>query len=327
MTGTLTLDAQNNPNASFDFQIGTTLITAANSSVNLINGAQGDNVFFQVGTSATLGANTAFRGNILANTSITLTAGASIADGRALAVNAAVTLDTNSVSIPPPLLSINDVTVNESAGTANFTVTLSRASGQTITVTAATANGSAVAPGDYTTTTTLLTFTPGVITRTFTVPVANDALNEPTETFTANLSGAVNAGIADAIGVATILDDDPPPSLSIDDVTVAENAGPATFTVTLSAASSQTISVSFATAPQTATAPADFTAATGTLTFLPGGPLTQTIPVPIVNDAVPESTETFLVNLTAPTNANITDSVGLGTIPTTSRRRCRRLTT
>jgi hypothetical protein len=86
-----------------------------------------------------------------------------------------------------------------------------------------------------------------VLTQTFSVPVTNDALNELTENFTVNLSGALNARIADAIGVATILDDDPPPSLSIDDVTVAENAGPATFTVTLSTASSLPVTVNFAT--------------------------------------------------------------------------------
>jgi len=103
LTGTLTLNAQGNPNAVFLFQIGSTLTTASSSSVVLINGGQDGNVFWQVGSSATLGTSTAFEGNILALTSITLNTGATILDGRALARNGAVTLDTNDVTIPPAI--------------------------------------------------------------------------------------------------------------------------------------------------------------------------------------------------------------------------------
>ena len=124
-TKILTLDAQGNPDARFDFQIGTTLTTASLSSIRLINGAQDNNVFFQVGSSATLGTFTAFEGSILANTSITLTTGASLVHGRALALNAAVTLDTNNVSVPvnpvPVLTSINPASVPE--GTTPLTLT------------------------------------------------------------------------------------------------------------------------------------------------------------------------------------------------------------
>ena len=99
LTGILTLNAQGDPNAVFVFQIGTTLTTASNSSVVFTNKGQGDSVFWQVGSSATLGTTTAFAGNILALTSITLTTDASIGCGRALACNGAVTMDTNNVSI------------------------------------------------------------------------------------------------------------------------------------------------------------------------------------------------------------------------------------
>jgi len=99
LTGALTLNAQGNPNAVFVFKIGDTLTTASNSSVVFINGGQGDSVFWKVGSSATLGTSTAFAGNILALTSITLNTTASIQCGRALARNGAVTLDTNNVSI------------------------------------------------------------------------------------------------------------------------------------------------------------------------------------------------------------------------------------
>lgn len=99
LTGTLTLNAQGDPNAFFLFQIGSTLTTASNSSVVFINGGEGDNVFWQVGSSGTLGTDTTFAGNILALTSITLDTSATIGCGRALARNGAVTLDTNVISI------------------------------------------------------------------------------------------------------------------------------------------------------------------------------------------------------------------------------------
>jgi hypothetical protein len=100
LTTALVLDGQGNSNAVFVFQIPTTLITATNSSVTLINGASAKNVFWQVGTSATLGTNTAFQGTIIANTSVTLNTGASIVKGRAMALNGAVTLDTNVITTP-----------------------------------------------------------------------------------------------------------------------------------------------------------------------------------------------------------------------------------
>ena len=102
LTGTLTLDAQGDANASFIFQIGSTLTTASSSSVVFSNGGQGGSVFYQVGSSATLGTGTDFTGNILALTSITLNTGATIDCGRALARNGAVTLDNNTISIDSP---------------------------------------------------------------------------------------------------------------------------------------------------------------------------------------------------------------------------------
>ena len=98
LTGNVTLDAQGDPDARFNFQIGSTLTTASNSSVRLVNESSACNVYWQVGSSATLGTTTAFAGNILALTSITLNTGATILDGRALARNGAVTLDTNTIT-------------------------------------------------------------------------------------------------------------------------------------------------------------------------------------------------------------------------------------
>lgn len=98
LTGTLTLDALNNPNALFIFQIGSTLTTASNSAVNVLNGGVNNGVYWQIGSSATLGTNTQFAGNILADQSITLTTGAKILGGRAIALNGAVTMDTNTIT-------------------------------------------------------------------------------------------------------------------------------------------------------------------------------------------------------------------------------------
>ena len=101
LTGTLTLDAQGDPNAVFIFQIGSTLTTASNSAVVVINKGIACNVFFQVGSSATLGTGTQLLGSILANISITLTTNATVS-GRVFALNGAVTLDTNQVSVCAP---------------------------------------------------------------------------------------------------------------------------------------------------------------------------------------------------------------------------------
>jgi hypothetical protein len=97
LTGALTLDAQGDPNAVFVFQAGSTLITASASRVNLINGAQPCNVFWQVGSSATLGASSAFSGNILALTSVSMNDGVTVR-GRALARNGAVTLINDTIT-------------------------------------------------------------------------------------------------------------------------------------------------------------------------------------------------------------------------------------
>lgn len=103
LTGTLTLNAQGNPNAVFIFKIGSTLTTATGSTVLVINGGSSCNVFWQVGSSATIGTTTTFAGNILALTSITLNTGANVS-GRALARNGAVTLAGNNITAcAPPL--------------------------------------------------------------------------------------------------------------------------------------------------------------------------------------------------------------------------------
>jgi hypothetical protein len=100
LTGVLTLDAQGQSSPRFDFQIGSTLTTASGASVQFINGGSGETLYWQVGSSATVGVNTAFLGTIIAQDSITMTTGATNLSGRLLARDGAVTLDSNVVSRP-----------------------------------------------------------------------------------------------------------------------------------------------------------------------------------------------------------------------------------
>jgi len=220
-----------------------------------------------------------------------------------------------------PNLTINDVTVNEgNAGTTNFTFTVSLsapAGPGGVSFNIATANGSATAGVDYVAQSlTGQTIPAGSSTYTFTVQVNGDTANEPTETFFVNVTGVINAVVVDGQGVGTITNDDPLPSMSIDDVSVVEgNAGTvsAVFTVTLSAASGQTATVLYATADGTATQPADYTSTSGSLTFTPGQ-TTRTLTVPVIGETVPEANETFFVNLSGAANATISDNQGVGTI-------------
>lgn len=140
LTGTLTLDAQGNPNALFIFQVGSALTTASASAVNVINGGQSCNVFWQVGSSATLGTTTAFVGNLIALSSITLNTGAT-STGRVLARNGAVTMDSAVISVcqvaGEPLLSKSFApnTIN-AGGVSTLTVTLNNTNTVLSTLTA-----------------------------------------------------------------------------------------------------------------------------------------------------------------------------------------------
>ena len=172
LTGALTLDGQGNPGSVFIFQIGSTLITAAGSSVLLINGAQACNVFWQVGSSATIGTNTSFAGSILASTSITLNNSARV-DGRALAHNGAVTMDTNRVAASQCSAAPAATATSTATRVATLTATVPVAT-TTATRVPATAVPATVTPTVpvATITATRVPATPGPATVTATVPVA-----------------------------------------------------------------------------------------------------------------------------------------------------------
>jgi hypothetical protein len=221
-----------------------------------------------------------------------------------------------------PTFTIGNVTQAEgNAGTSSyvFTVTLSPAAAAAATVQAATSNGTATtADGDYVANTQTLNFAAGVTTQSFTVTVNGDTKFEPTEDFTVTLSaGSVGTAIGGGgTATGTITNDDTAPTISISDVSALEgNSGTTAFTfnVTLSNASSQTVTVNTATADGTATQPADYAPAGGTLTFNPGV-TTQPVTVNVAGETTNEADETYFVNLTAPSNASILDGQGVGTI-------------
>jgi hypothetical protein len=224
------------------------------------------------------------------------------------------------VSIPVPSITIGDGSIPEgNAGTvaAAFTVFLSATSTQPITVAYATSDGTATAGSDYQAANGTLTFAPGETRETITVLVNGDRLPEPNEKFSVNLSSPTNASIADGQGVGTIFDDEP--RISISDFTKAEGrknqTTQFTFTVTLSAAYDQPVTMSFQTVNGTATtSDGDYVAKTGTLTFAPGE-TTKTITIVVNGDSKKEANESFYLDLFGlNSNALFTRSRGLGTI-------------
>ena len=212
-----------------------------------------------------------------------------------------------------PSISISDATVQENAGIATLTLTLSSASGKTIIVPFSTADGTATAPADYTAQGHTLSIAPGQTVGTINVAVVNDASDEADESFHVNLSTPVNATIARGSAVGLILDDDAPPTVSIDDATVDESSGTAELVIRLSQPSGKTVFVGFTTRDGTATSPVDFTAQNGQLVF-PPGVTALSIHVPITDDALAELEETLEVLLTNAHNATIADRSAAVTI-------------
>jgi probable HAF family extracellular repeat protein len=219
-----------------------------------------------------------------------------------------------------PDLTVGDAVVTEgNTGTTSavFTVSLSAPSDQIVTVAYSTANGNATAGSDYQAGSGQLTFAPGETTRTIEVPVIGDRVPEANESFVVDLSSATNAAILDSQGTVTVVDDEP--RINISDVTRAEGKKGKTtlftFTVTLSAAYDQAVTMLFRTVNGTAkTSDGDYIAKTGTLTFAPGE-TTKTITITVKGDSKREANETFYLDLFGlSSNSLFTRNRGLGTI-------------
>jgi hypothetical protein len=197
--------------------------------------------------------------------------------------------------------------VNEGAATVTVTVTKTGSTALAATVHYATSDGSAVAPGDYGSTSGDLTFAPGETSKNVTVPITDDNVFEANENFGVTLSVPGNATLGSpSAATVTIADNDPPPTVQFNPATysVSEGNASATLTVTKVGPTAVNATVHFATSDGTAMAPGDYTAASGDPTFAPNE-TSKEIKVSLVNDAVVENSETFMVTLSAPSGATL----------------------
>ena len=213
-----------------------------------------------------------------------------------------------------PSVSIADASGPESVGTLDFAVTLSGMSGLPVSVHWATASDTARAGEDYENDDGTLTIPAGEPGGTVSVVVVADGVHEAEETFHVNLSGAMYATLDDAMAVGTITDDDAAPTLAISDASAAESDGSIHFTVSLTGATALPASVSWATAPGSATAGSDYQTAGGSLTFHPGESRDAMVQVMVMADAIYEGPEDFTVGLSGASNATVSDDSGTGTI-------------
>ena len=252
-----------------------------------------------------------------------------LADSAATAGSAIVFLnDGDWISPDVPSLSITDVTVTEgNVGTVNatFTVSLSAAYSETVSIDFATAGGSATSNSDFQAAAGTLTFTPGQTSRPITVKVNGDRVAEYTEDFYVRLTSPTNAFVADGVGEGAIANDEPTVSIESYDSVLEGNTSTTefTFTVTLSAPYDAPVVLPFATADLTpdeeywygpaATAGVDYAATAGTVTFEIGQTV-QTIKVPIIGDRIAEHDEYFFVNLNNASGALSSNSQALGMI-------------
>jgi surface adhesion protein len=235
-----------------------------------------------------------------------------------------------------PMVTIADVMVDEAAGTATIVVSMSRTQGANVTVSYTTANGTATAGSDFTTTSGNVTISTGQTYASFTVPITNDTTYERAENFVVNLTGVTtaNATIADSQGVVTIRDDGTSfaltPVLTVSNPTVTEGSDThAVFSVDLSRVSPVNTVLTLALTAGTATTPADYTGTTleystnggtswttyGSSVTLVPGQTNLLVRTPLVNDATPETAETF--TLTATRSSGLTtagSAVGTATI-------------
>ena len=220
-----------------------------------------------------------------------------------------LSLTASDQPAPEVALSASDFPVSESAGTVAVTAVLSAPCEWPVTVDWATGSGSATPDTDFTPASGTLTWSLGESgAKSFEVTIFDDAMDEDAETFAVALSGPTNAVLGTQIsGLVSIEDDDDPPVLSFVEPlsSFSEGGGEALVWVSLSAASSHQVTVSFATADGTATAGADYGTTSGQLLWEPGDAAPKTIPVSILQDELVEGDETFSVTLSGATNATI----------------------
>ena len=215
-----------------------------------------------------------------------------------------------------PTISIDDLSVSESAATAQVRVSLSRPAYDEVSLRYGTAAGTAIATSDYTARSRVAVTVPaGDTTATVSVPILADDVYEADEFFFVDLSDPTLAALSSDIrALITIVDDDSPPTLSVGGAQpVSESAGPLVFTVTRTGATSLPATFSWSTADVTAEAGSDYTAESGTVT-IPATMSTAQLSVTVLSDSVAEDDETVAVTLSSPINAVIIDGSATGVI-------------
>lgn len=230
----------------------------------------------------------------------------------------------------PLTASVSDAWARESDPHGlQFDIVLSRppGPGQTVSVTAATAAGSAKAPGDYATVAPRrVEFNAGETVKVVTVPLIDDAVQESDETMSLRLSSPAGVQLADASGTGRIGDDDgrvplrPPPALSVSDVRVLEPddgqqvEAAVTLSLDYSSASPVSVDVSTGSAADSAVAGIDFVAVPRTRVTIPAGALEATVPVTVLGNDRRDGHRTFTLQLSTPSQALLADSVGTITV-------------
>ena len=223
------------------------------------------------------------------------------------------TLTHNYTVISAPGISVSGGTVVEGPGAhVNFKVSLSRPPTATATLQYTTQDGSATAGSDYTATSGSLSFpTSGPYTATVSVPVVNDSVFEPTENFTLQLSNPTNAAFVNTFATGRIIDDDSP-NVSVTGGTATKGTDNSiTFTVALSDHAFHPVTVDYTTLDGNATAPLDYTATSGALTFNPDDALTKTVSISVGNSPFSEyDRATFSLKATVPASAQSATGTG-----------------
>ena len=217
-------------------------------------------------------------------------------------------------TVPTVSFTIAAQSAPENSGSTVVTAALSVVTTVDVTV-PYTLSGTALNPQDFTISPNTIVIPAGNLTADATVTIINDVLYELDETIVVTMGTPVNANPgAITTEVVTILDNDPAPTIDVNNATVSEGAGVAVFTVSLSALSGRTISVDYATADNTAIAGLDYTAAgPQTLTFAPGE-TSKDVWISIFDDLLSEGSESFQFNLSNPVAAALGVATGIGTI-------------
>lgn len=212
-------------------------------------------------------------------------------------------------------ITINDISVNENAGTATFTVSTNKTHSMSFSGSYATSNGTAVAGTDYTAKSGGFLISAGTTSKTISIPILDNAVEGPdSKNFYVNISGNIPATISDGTGTCTILDNEyPMPSITINNISVVESQSSATFTIRLNETTSQTVSGSYSTSNGTAVSGSDYVAKSGTFSISPGN-LTTTKSVTLISDSQVEPNQTFYLNISNAVNATIADNQGVCTI-------------